>query len=238
MLSALRQGFEELMWPTRCVGCDLPGELLCDECRAELPWITQRWACPVCGAPFGYMTCTECDGDWEMRAVVCAMGFDRLSSRMAAYLKDAHELRLAGVNAAAIATALDEAADCNAADGMRRFEPAHLDLLCFVPATPQAYARRGFDHMELVSRELSSLTGVPLADVLVRESECDQRALGREQRALNLAGTISVIDDVSGLDVLLADDVVTTGASMREAARALLARGARSVTGCALCRVW
>lgn len=238
MLATLRQGFEELLWPTRCVGCDLPGELLCEDCRGRLPWTAQRWACPNCGAPFGYMTCTECKEEWETRAVVCALGFDRLSSRMVACLKDAHELRLAAVNAAAIATALDEAGAWDAGDARPRYDPERIDALCFVPATAEAFARRGFDHMELVSRELSSLTGIPLADVLARDSSRDQRDLGREERASNLEGTISVLDDVAGLDLLLADDVVTTGASLREAARALLARGARSVTGCALCRVW
>ena len=48
----------ELLYPTRCVGCEMPGELLCDECRADLPWIEQRRACPVCGAAFGDVTCT------------------------------------------------------------------------------------------------------------------------------------------------------------------------------------
>ena len=47
-----------------------------------------------------------------------------------------------------------------------------------------------------------------------------------------------VVEDVSGLRLLLADDVVTTGASMREATRALLARGAAQVTACSLVRVW
>ena len=238
---ALAEAALELLWPTRCAGCDQPGELLCEECRASLPWVDQRFACPVCGAPFGWLTCTECDGAWESRATVCALDFagaGGVARLVACALTDAHELRLAPVMAAAMATSLDEAAALLAPDGAPRADLAATDAICFVPATAKAFARRGFDHMELVSRELSRLTGVPLADVLVRAAAGDQRALGREQRAENLAGSVGCVADVSGLALLLADDVVTTGASMRECARALLARGARSVTCCAFARVW
>lgn len=228
----------ELVWPTRCVSCEMPGELLCDDCRQVMPWISQRWACPVCGAPFGWLTCTACDGDWESRGCVCALGFGQIASQMVACLKDRSELRLAGINAAAMATALDEASAWPARDGGARFSPDEVDVLCFVPATPEAYARRGFDHMELVARELAQQVGVPLFDVLKRASRHDQRKLSKDERAQNLEGTIGVVDDVSGLRLLLADDVVTTGASMREATRALLARGAQEVTCCALTRVW
>lgn len=216
----------------------MPGELICDDCRETLPWICQRWACPDCGAPYGYLTCTECTHDWEMRATVCAMGFSGTASRMVSCLKDAHELRLAPVIAAAIATALDEASAWPARDERPRYDAGETDALCFVPATSRAYARRGFDHMELVSRALSRELGLPLADVLVRDDARDQRLLGKEQRAENLAGTVCAVEDVSGLNLLLADDVVTTGSSMREATRALLDRGAASVTCCALARVW
>lgn len=157
---------------------------------------------------------------------------------MAISLKDHHELRLAPVMAAAMLTALDEASSWPAPDGAPRFDSARLDCACFVPATAKAYARRGFDHMELVSRSLCGQSGLPLADVLARDPALDQRALGREGRASNLAGTVRVLDDVSGLDLLLLDDVITTGSSAREAARALLARGASSVTACALARAW
>ncbi len=228
----------ELVWPTRCVSCNMPGELLCDSCRASMPWIAQRWACPSCGAPFGWLTCTACEGGWESRACVCALGFEQISSQMVACLKDRSELRLASVNAAAMATALDEASSWPALDGRTRFSPNEVDALCFVPVTAQAYARRGFDHMELVCKELAPLIDVPLYDVLIRTSADDQRTLDRGEREQNLRGTIDLADDVCGMRLLLADDVVTTGASMREAARVLLERGAREVTCCALTRVW
>lgn len=232
------QAVKELLWPTRCVGCDLPGQLLCDECRTQLPWIDQQWACPVCGAPFGRLTCTECKGDWLARSCVCAFPFRGIAARMATCLKDGHELRLAPVIAAAIATALDEAAAWTARDGLPRFNSTAIDALCFVPATAAAYQRRGFDHMELVARELSWLLGIPLADVIVRTEGKDQRSLGREERARNLSGTVETLADVSGMNLLLVDDIITTGSSIAACTTSLIERGAHSVTACALGRVW
>ena len=110
--------------------------------------------------------------------------------------------------------------------------------MCFVPATPAAYARRGFDHMEGVSRSLSGMLGLPLADVLARPEARDQRRLGREERLANAASSTRVVGDVTGCSLLLVDDVVTTGASVRACARDLLAHGAESVTACALARTW
>ena len=235
---SLSHGLQELLWPTRCVSCNLPGELLCESCRASLPWIDQQLACPVCGAPFGLLTCTECKGDWPTRSCVSAFPFRGVGAQLTTCLKDAHELRLAPVIAAAIATALDEARAWPARDGLPRFDADHIDALCFVPATRAAYLRRGFDHMELVARELSWLLSFPLADVLVRDEGKDQRSLGRHDRAQNLSGSIDVLGDVAGMNLLLADDVVTTGASVAACASALLARGAASVTACSLARVW
>lgn len=169
---------------------------------------------------------------------MCALGFGQVASQMVACLKDRFERRLASVNAAAMATALDEASSWLAPDGMPRFDVGDIDALCFVPATKEAYARRGFDHMELVARELSHVLGISLFDVLARTSRLDQRKLDKEGRARNLVGTVDVMDEVRGMRLLLVDDVVTTGASLREATRALLSRGATSVSCCGLTRVW
>ncbi|MGN0295759.1 MAG: phosphoribosyltransferase family protein [Parafannyhessea sp.] len=237
-LWGLADGMAELLWPTRCVGCDMPGELLCADCRAALPWIDQRWACPVCGAPFGWLTCTECARDWELAGTVCCLPFAGLAARMVTCYKDEGEKRLAPVIAAAMLTSLDEASSWPGADGGPRFDACAYDGVCFVPATAEAYARRGFDHMECVAALFARGAGLPLADVLVRRSARDQRELGRDERAANLAGTVGVVEDVRGLRLLLVDDVITTGATVREAARALLARGALAVSACSLARVW
>ena len=254
----IKETARELLWPTRCVSCDLPGELLCEECRSAMPWIDQRWACPVCGAPYGWLTCTECHEDiedmppqhgftlretshspsWILDGSVSACVFEGPAARLVTTYKDGHELRLAPIIAAAMTGALEEAQGCLKPDGTPRIDLASIDIVCFVPATKEAYTRRGFDHMETVSKHLSKLTEIPLADVLVREQGADQRKLGKEERKQNLAHTIRAIDDVSGLNVLVADDVLTTGSSINEAARALKVRGAAHVSAITLARVW
>ena len=255
----IKETARELLWPTRCVSCDLPGELLCEECRAAMPWIDQRWACPVCGAPYGWLTCTECHEDvtdvpqqaghlmtretshalsWILDGTVCACTFEGPAARLVTTYKDGHELRLAPIIVAAMAGALEEAEGYQKPDGTSRIDLASTDIICFVPATKEAFTRRGFDHMEAVSKHLSALTGIPLADILVRKQVADQRKLGKDERKQNLAHTIRAIDDVSGLNVLVADDVLTTGSSINEAARALKVRGAAHVSAITLARVW
>ena len=242
IVEVAREALSELLWPTRCVVCDEPGELVCGPCRHELPWIAQRHACPNCGAPFGALTCTECASpqgeSWETRSVVCALPLEGPGRALALAHKDAGERRLAPVIAAVMACALDEASAWTAADGLARFDAGHLDAVCFVPATRAAVVRRGFDHMEVVARTLAGLLGLPLLDALARTPARDQRSLGRSGRLANAEGTVAVVEDVAGLSLLLADDVVTTGSTMRACARALVGRAAEPPVGCALCRAW
>lgn len=228
----------ELLYPTRCISCDIPGELLCEECREDLNWIDQMWACPVCGAPYGWLTCTECKQDWEQNATVSALVFEGSAAQTICAYKDEHELRLAPVMSAALLTALEEAGAWDASDGTSRFNVDAYDAVCFVPATPEAYARRGFDHMEEVARLLAVGLGLPLCDALARTSKKDQRELGRLDRRENLNQSVQVIEEVAGLSLILVDDVITTGASTRACAAALLDRGAKQVCCCSFARVW
>lgn len=242
MLEGLGQKALELVWPTRCVVCDEPGELLCERCRERLPWIEQRYACPNCGAPFGVLTCTECQAPkgtfWETRATVSALPLEGPGRALALAYKDKSERRLAAIIAAIMTTALDEAAPLLAADGTPRVDASAIDAVCFVPATDAAYRRRGYDHMEAVARNVAALEGLAFADVLARPYGKDQRKLSRAEREHNTKAATVVVGDVSGCSFLLVDDVITTGSSIRACSRALLARGAKSVTALSLARTW
>lgn len=94
-----------------------------------------------------------------------------------------------------------------------------------VPPTRAALRRRGYRVVELLARR----AGAAPARILVpARRTIDQRALGRAARQENAAGSLRA-HRASGLRVVVVDDVVTTGATLDEAVRALTAAGAQVV---------
>ena len=98
----------------------------------------------------------------------------------------------------------------------------------WVPGKPADMRRRGFDHAELLATELSTGLGLPCRGLLDRRRiPLDQAALSASERRANLAGAFQA--DLSPREVVLVDDVMTTGATAEACARALRAAGARTV---------
>lgn len=104
-------------------------------------------------------------------------------------------------------------------------------LLVAMPGGREAYRRRGYDPVRLLLRRAG--LGSPRKVLVGIRRRDEQKGLGREARAVNLAGTMGVRGDIRGERLLLVDDVVTTGATLREAVRALRGGGA-TVLGAAV----
>lgn len=114
-------------------------------------------------------------------------------------------------------------------------EGCGADALVWVPGRRVDIRRRGFDHARLLAQGLSSRLGIPSIPVLRRAADrIDQAGLNALQRRSNLAGAF-VADHVP-TRVAIVDDVMTTGATLSEAGRALRAGGARRVEGLVACR--
>ncbi|MDF2492143.1 MAG: hypothetical protein K0Q58_721 [Microbacterium sp.] len=92
-----------------------------------------------------------------------------------------------------------------------------------VPTSPDAMRRRGYRVVELVLRR----SGLPaLPSLRHARRTADQRELGRDDRQRNVRGSLTAGEAAHGRRVVVVDDVVTTGATLVEAARALTAAGA------------
>jgi len=90
--------------------------------------------------------------------------------------------------------------------------------------------KRGFDQSKLIARKLSALTAIPCTPALNRiKNTLSQTHLTRPERIENVKGVFEIKDDVSGFDILLIDDVLTTGSTAAECARVLMKNGAASV---------
>lgn len=233
---AMALSFAEVLWPTRCAICDAPGEVLCERCKGELAFVDYWKSCPRCGAPWGMYQCTECNAlvlqeagyvRVPYRGLACAVHFDDRSARVVRVYKDAGERRLAADIAYFIASAIP---------------PGWLEgaAITFVPATRKAHRRRGFDHAEEIARHTAGLLKAPLVQLLLPPDAHDQRALSRKERFANLGAAVRArraVHLAPPQRVIVVDDVVTTGATISAASRALLDAGVGCVYGAAFARV-
>ena len=233
---SLREAALEALSPTRCAACERPGALICDGCLRRLTLIDPEFACTVCAAPYGELLCTECRGErGPCELVLAAATYDGPARSIIRVYKDGGERRLAGQ----IAELLLDTAEHAEAAASERYGGilSAAEAVTFVPATAEAYGRRGFDHMEAVARAFTQLTGKPLLDTMVKHGRADQRRLTRAGRREAASSRYEVAAPVAGMRFLLLDDVITTRATVDAAAAALLNAGAARVDALALARV-
>jgi predicted amidophosphoribosyltransferase len=205
LLSALA----DLLLPRTCAGCELPGAVLCRRCAALLaaPRLAQPRRFPAGFPP------TVAAGAYTgpVRPAVNAFK-ERGRAELARPLGTAVALAVAGVLGGLPAV------------------PAAVRLVP-VPSSRAALRARGRDHVrELTGRAVAELhaAGLPAAQLrLLRRTgrARDSAGLSAAQRRANLAGTFALPDDVvplpAGTVLVIVDDVVTSGATLTEAAAAL-----------------
>ena len=115
----------------------------------------------------------------------------------------------------------------------RRLDPTEIDVITWAPTSGRRSRRRGYDQAELLARALARRWRKPCRRMLFRRHGAAQTG---QSRALRLIGPEFAARPVArvatrgqGPRVLVVDDVVTTGATLHAARKALLAAGARSV---------
>ena len=223
----------ELVWPTRCAGCEKPGRLLCTDCAEALNYTKQEYACPYCGAPFGFLVCTECysrDGKEKhaFSAAVCTLSLDGLVGRIIVLYKDNNEQRLSSTLAEILLAALPQS------------WLNWADTLTWIPVDRKAQRRRGFDHMQRIAQDIAQFTNMRTSELLHKKPCRDQRGLSRKERIDNLKESFSLTNEAESVpqNVLLIDDVLTTGSTLNAATLTLIEGGAQEVRVVSIARAW
>lgn len=222
------------LFPAACVICGeaLPpaDPPLCRRCGLRLPAMAPPHCrrcgatATACGARSG---CGECS-DWDEEAPPCRTPYrmEGRAARVVRALKYGGWTRLAEV----MARTMEPDARRLAGD-----QPA---VLVPVPLSPARLRERGFNQAELLAESLSQLTGWTNRPYLRRESGGrSQAGSGRAARQSNVSEVFHAAGDVPArVRILLVDDVVTTGATIRACAGALVGTRAQIVGGVAFAR--
>lgn len=94
-----------------------------------------------------------------------------------------------------------------------------------IPSTKRSIRTRGRSFMVDIVQQISSQLGIPMLDCLALTGKtADQTGLNRKQRSENMKGSMSMKAVARG-ELIIIDDVITTGATLKEAARALNSQG-------------
>ncbi len=209
----------------RCAVCGRRGTELCPPCRRALPWLGAP-RCPRCGtpAPGPLLACVTCRAlGARIGTVRSAFALREAGAALVGAWKDGARRPLATLAARCVCAAVPR--------------PVRGDLLVPVPAAADRAAWRGHDGPADVARALAARWRLPVDDgALRRVHGRPQRGLGAAARRRNAASAFRADRAVRG-QVILVDDVLTTGATARACASRLMAAGAISVDVVTVARV-
>lgn len=218
----------DLFFPQWCLGCGQEGAYICRSCQHQLPRMAST-LCPACGKyqPSGLL-CSSC---LSQRPIIDGI---RSPFRFEGLMRRAiHELKYRNLRALTrpLAGLLYEYMLQNELPG---------EVLVPVPLHGKRIRRRGYNQSQLLARELGKLSSLPVvSDCLVRQRPSPPQAesASAAERRANVAGAFSCRDDrLKGKQVLLIDDVATSGATLAACAATLKAAGAGSVWGLTVAR--
>lgn len=206
--------------PHYCYGCHKTGVPLCDNCKYDI--IDEAFdACIVCASPSSVGICAECRTSYQkawfvgdrsgvLEATIDALKFERVKSA-----------------ADSLASLLDNRLPVLPTD----------TVIVPIPTLPSHIRRRGYDQTLLIAKRLATYRKLQCDQVLERRMHNVQRGANKKERFKQAERAFGVRRKIDpNVPYVLIDDVVTTNATVRFGAQALLDAGAKTVWVTAIAR--
>ena len=211
----------DLFFPKHCVSCRKLGSYLCADCFLKVEFL-KDFVCPVClrKTDDGGVTHHRCSGKSRLDGLVVACKYRGPIKSAIVKVKYKWVFDIEEVFVDLILAELG------------KFSLPKNYILVPVPLHVSRKRWRGFNQSEILAKSLAKKLEVPFEDILVRNKETkSQVGLGNQLRRENVSGAFSLEGNINcrGKNVVLVDDVFTSGATMGECCRVLKGAGAGSV---------
>lgn len=210
--------FLYLLFPKHCIVCDRvihPYDSLCDGCKGLLSPVKAK-RCPRCGHTENDCCCGRYA--YHFRGLVSPFKNEGFAQKAIYLYKFRRNTDAAEYFAEHMVRALRET-----------FPDVDFDCITAVPMHKTVRRRRGFDHAEYLARAVSRELGVPFVRLLYKHrSNKTQHTLNAAERFENVKNAYKAYDNEYE-NVLLIDDIKTTGATLDECSRRLMLAGTENV---------
>lgn len=227
--------FKDLLFPKHCLGCGILGAYICPKCQKLFRYL-DRGTCFYCKKASLYnLTHPICLKNFNIDGVTAIFYYNNLLKKIIKSIK--YRLVIEAWK-----------------DLTRTIEPEAVRQISFykriskgfflqpIPLCKRKIRERGFNQAFLITKFFQAFLDFPISDFLVRVKETLPQAelKTKKDRYNNLRGAFKIDPKghpaVTGSDIILVDDVVTTGSTVREAARVLKKAGAVKIYVLALAK--
>lgn len=206
-----------LIAPHHCLVCGADSNLLCDWCRADscLPTPGRCYGCRRVSS--GSRVCLACRKRSRLQQVWVATDFESVAKELVYKLKFGRAMAAAKT----IAAYLDETVPILPKD----------TIVVHVPTATSRVRQRGYDQSRLIARHFAARRNLPCSELLIRQGHARQVGTKREERLRQMEEAFTAVKPniITGANILLIDDVLTTGATIEQAARTLKTAGAKNI---------
>jgi len=221
-MNRIIKALSKIFYPQRCAYCGKvisAGELMCDECRVNLPRISGE-ICARCGREKSECSCKKAEKFYS--GIVAPFYFSG-NVRKGIH---AFKFRNCPDNAEAYGHEMSEVVK-------KKYADIKFDYITEVPVSPNSLKERGYNQCSLLAEQISKNTGIEFkSNVLVKIYETNkQHGLKLFMRKGNLSGVFDVKNpqEVENKTILLCDDISTSGETLNECAKMLWLYGAKEI---------
>jgi len=227
MFSSYLRVIKDLLFPCLCLCCEkkISQGYLCGECEGKIVFLSPP-RCRYCLRPLSINSsgsCQECSRKiYPYQRLISATAYKEPLASLIHLFKYRNCDYLAGFLSSLIVKHL----------GKIGFNPNRYQLITPVPLHKDKLKIRGYNQAGLLSKLLSNHFKIPFKDDIIGNTNIrpSQTKLRKEKREKNVQGVFVVQEDLGDKNIILADDIFTTGSTASACSRALKEKGAGNIT--------